>query len=87
MSPLPDNINLYNGYRLLARGFQEEEYSHPSEGEYGTVDHSTGYTWWSNPANAKERIAVFGIVTGVLVVIIFLMFMKIRKLKRMQGMV
>ncbi|CCT71149.1 uncharacterized protein FFB20_08086 [Fusarium fujikuroi] len=67
MSPLPDNINMCNGYQPRTRDVQGDGYYHPSEGEYGTVDHSTGFTWWSNPADARERTAVFGIVTGVLV--------------------
>lgn len=87
MSPLPDNINLRNGYQPQTRDVQGNGYYHPSEGEYGTADHSTGFTWWSNPAVARERTAVFGIVTGVLVVIIILMFFKIRKLKKMEAMV
>lgn len=87
MSPLPDNINLCNRYQPQTRDVQGNGYYHPSEGEYGTVDHSTGYTWWSNPADARERTAVFGIVTGVLVLIIILMFFKIRKLKKMEAMV
>jgi hypothetical protein len=85
MSPLPDKINPRNWHQLLARQDEGSGYyhPHPSEGEYGVADHSTGLTWWSDPATTQQRIAVFAIVTGVLVAIIFIMFFKIRKLKRM----
>ncbi|KAF5610479.1 uncharacterized protein FSUBG_3095 [Fusarium subglutinans] len=62
MSPVPDNID-----QLRTRHAQEVDFYHPSSDEYGTADHTPELCWWSDPADTTERIAVFAIVTGVLV--------------------
>ncbi|EXK95358.1 hypothetical protein FOQG_03944 [Fusarium oxysporum f. sp. raphani 54005] len=82
MSPLPSNLTLRNtppGYRLQAQSVAESDY-YPSD-EYGRADDTARLDWWSNPADATERIAVFAIVTGILCVIIIVLFLRIRKLR------
>ncbi|EWY87148.1 hypothetical protein FOYG_11389 [Fusarium oxysporum NRRL 32931] len=82
MSPLPSNLTLRNtppGHHLQARSVVESDY-YPSD-EYGRADDTAGLNWWSNPADATERIAVFAIVTGILCAIIIVLFLRIRKLR------